>query len=196
MCSLRVCSSLGLLSKLISRTGTGSYKRMKAGMAEHVSAQQVAMFDNATKQVKSSLADLCANIRTIMLDRADKVYVSMQKDYMTIIGGVNADQTVIMPRQERAMRRDVDEAVTRGDKYFGEVLEAALDELKEELEAEEDASKPESENVDADVLGDDVDDDDDDDAQDEQGESENESQSGMEEEPEKEEGESSTYEPE
>lgn len=55
-------------------------------MAQHVSAQQYSMFEDATKQVQKSLETLRENVRKNMLDRVDSIYLSMQRDYMSIIG--------------------------------------------------------------------------------------------------------------
>ncbi|KAK5125406.1 hypothetical protein LTR85_000515 [Meristemomyces frigidus] len=108
--------------------GTGSFKRMKSHMAEHVSQNRVSMFENATKQVCKSIMTMCDKVRKDMLDRADSIWVNMQRDYMSIIGGVNVDTK--MPRHERALRRDVDEAVGWADGYFQEVVDMEEDELK------------------------------------------------------------------
>lgn len=148
--------------------GTGSYKRMKAHMTDHVSERRVSMFTDATTQVRTSLMKMCDEVRQGMLDRADSIYLNMQRDYMSIIGGVNVD--VKMPRQERALRRDVDEVIGRADEYLQEIVDADLDELKKQMEvdAPEEADKNSNDIVDVDDADDLKSDSDDEDAEDDE----------------------------
>ena len=70
-----------------------------------------------------------------MLDRADGVYMNMQRDYMSIIGGVNVGQ-VSMPREERSIHRQLDETITEVDTQFQGIIDC---EDPTELEALEEA---------------------------------------------------------
>ena len=108
----------------------GSFKRMKGHMAGHVDDNKVLMFSAACDQVRTSLTRLCEDVRKQMLDRSDGVYVSMHRDYMSIIGGVSVGQ-VSMPREERAVRRQLDEAITAMDESFQKVIDSDLDDLKD-----------------------------------------------------------------
>ena len=67
-----------------NEAGTGSYARMKAGMAAHVDQEKSRMFDNAAKGVRQSLLSLCESIKKNMLDKADGVFVQMQRDYAPV----------------------------------------------------------------------------------------------------------------
>lgn len=60
-----------------------------------------------------------------MLDKADQVYVSMRHDHLSLIG-VRPNE-IRMSREERTIRRDVDNAVADADtSYFSKVMEANL----------------------------------------------------------------------
>lgn len=113
--------------------GTGSYKRMKSHMHQHVSESQVPMFQDATKQVKTSLIAMCDQVKKTMLEKADQVYVSINRDYMTLVG-VEMDRNHVMPRQERVMRRDVEEVILKSDAYFQEVIDYNEEALRQQTE--------------------------------------------------------------
>lgn len=85
----------------------------------------------ACDQVKASLIAVCKEVRKTMLDRVDSVFVNMQRDYMSIIGGVNVSQ-VAMPREERTIRRQVDEIIGDNDQAFQRVIDSDLNDLKED----------------------------------------------------------------
>ena len=126
--------------------GTGSYKRMKGHMAEHVDHNKLSMFNAACDQVRNSLSGLIDNVRTEMLDRADSIFVSMQRDYMSIIGGVNVGHVTI-PREERVLRREVDERITSVDAMFQRVVDSDLEDLKHHDAATDDAAGDEDDDA-------------------------------------------------
>ncbi|KAF2161710.1 hypothetical protein M409DRAFT_69524 [Zasmidium cellare ATCC 36951] len=110
--------------------GAGQYMRMKAHMQDHVSTQRSNMFHNAAESVRKSLLKLCNQVKKAMLDRSDEVYVSMSRDYLTLVGVQRSENR--MSREERAARREVDDAIGAADAHFGRVLNAALEDLKVE----------------------------------------------------------------
>ncbi|KAI7481324.1 hypothetical protein KC351_g6460 [Hortaea werneckii] len=111
-----------------AESGPGCYMRMKNAMHHHVDNNRRVMFNNATKQVQKSIMGLCEKVREQMLNDADQVYVHMQKDYMSVIGGVRVDTN--MSRQERTVRRDIDERITGADDIFQKVLDMKFEDLK------------------------------------------------------------------
>lgn len=111
--------------------GTGSYKRMKSAMSEHVSYTRVQMFEDATEKVRGSITELCDVVRKAMLERADAIYLNMSKDYMSVLGGTPNVRSVI-PKAERDARRFVDEKLDVADQLFQEVMDAGLDDLKKD----------------------------------------------------------------
>ncbi|KAK4635549.1 Nuclear GTPase SLIP-GC [Fulvia fulva] len=142
-----------------NEAGRGSYARMKAGMAAHVETEKSLMFDSAAKGVRQSLLTLCESVKKTMLDKADGVFVRMQKDYLTLVGVHKGDMK--MSREERQLRLKVDEAIADLDGLFQDVLEAELDQLKEDHAAGN--VKSETEGVDATRAEDEVTNDDEED---------------------------------
>jgi hypothetical protein len=118
-----------------AESGPGQYNRMKGYMAQHVSQHRISMFEDAAKKVRSSIEGLCQKVRKVLDERTDSIYLSMQRDYMSIIGGVSVNTK--MPREERAVRRQVDEAIGRTDQFFQEVLDADVEDLKEAVVSSE-----------------------------------------------------------
>lgn len=134
--------------------GTGSFNRMKGHMATHVSQHCVSMFEDATEQVRKSILKMCGNVRAEMGDRADGIFISMQRDYMSIIGGVNIDTK--MPRQERALRRDVDDMIGKADGCFQKVIDMTAEDMKKAGVGTPDVT--ESDDMEVDEHGEDVED--------------------------------------
>ncbi|KAI7160752.1 hypothetical protein KC349_g3303 [Hortaea werneckii] len=119
-----------------AESGPGCYMRMKNAMHHHVDDNRRFMFDNATKQVQKSIMGLCKKVREQMLNDADQVFLHMQNDYMSIIGGVRVDTN--MSRQERTVRRDIEEKITGADEIFQTVLDMNPEDLKAASSAESD----------------------------------------------------------
>ncbi|KAI7365368.1 hypothetical protein KC328_g18655, partial [Hortaea werneckii] len=119
-----------------AESGPGCYMRMKNAMHHHVDDNRRVMFDNATKQVQKSIMKLCEKVREQMLNDADQVYLHMQNDYMSVIGGVRVDTN--MSRQERTVRRDIDERITGADDIFQKVLDMNPEDLKAASSADSD----------------------------------------------------------
>ncbi|CAK4034253.1 Hypothetical predicted protein [Lecanosticta acicola] len=109
--------------------GPGVFVRMKNAVNDHVAKQREHMFQNAAAAVRKKLLKLCESIKKTMLDKADEVYVSMQRDYLTVVG-VNKTSESRMPREERAIRRQIDEIVEGADSAMQQVLTTELNELK------------------------------------------------------------------
>ncbi|RMY61700.1 hypothetical protein D0863_11201 [Hortaea werneckii] len=119
-----------------AESGPGCYMRMKNAMHHHVDDNKRVMFDNATKQVQKSIMRLCEKVREQMLNDADQVYLHMQNDYMSVIGGVRVDTNI--SRQERTVRRDIDERITSADDIFQKVLDMNSEDLKAASSADSD----------------------------------------------------------
>lgn len=109
--------------------GRGSFMRMKGHVHDRIATQKQQMFQSASQRVRQNLLKLCSKIKETMLSKADEVYLSMQRDYLSAAGGVNVRE-IKMTREERAARRDVDQLITAADNHFKEAIEEGLDELK------------------------------------------------------------------
>lgn len=145
-----------------NEAGKGSYARMKAGMAAHVDQEKGRMFDSAAKGVRQSLLRLCETVKKAMLDKADGVFVQMQRDYLTLVGVHRGNMK--MSREERHIRRKVDEAIDDIDALFQDVVEADIDQLKADRAVGKsehegsDIEEAEDEPMDDDEQDDDIDD--------------------------------------
>ncbi|OQO00786.1 hypothetical protein B0A48_13473 [Cryoendolithus antarcticus] len=120
-----------------NEAGTGSYSRMKLHMANHVATHQATMFRAASDTVKEQLTGMCEAVKASMKERADQVYISMNRDYMTLVG-VDVDKARVMPYEERAVRRAVDEAVAKADEKYSAVVECD----EEDLGVDEESGEP------------------------------------------------------
>lgn len=114
--------------------GTGSFKRMKGRVNDHVTTSKQQMFHSAAEQVRRSLLKLCGTIKESLLCKADEVYLAMQRDYTSVLSGVNVGD-IQLSREERATRREVDQLITGADEHFAEVMQGELDELKDKFDA-------------------------------------------------------------
>ena len=102
---------------------------MKDHTTGHVDSNKTQMFEKACDQVRKSLSRLCDDVRQKMLSEADTVYLSMQRDYMSILGGLNVGE-ISMPREERVIRRELEEFITAADPAFQKVIDDELEGLE------------------------------------------------------------------
>ncbi|SMR60840.1 unnamed protein product [Zymoseptoria tritici ST99CH_1E4] len=121
-----------------SESGKGMFMRMKGLMENHVAVNKSSMFNQAVAAVRTSLLALCDKVRKSLLEKADGIFVSMQRDYLTIIGGIQVDLVRMSP-QERSAKREVDMLIEEVDGWFQEIIEADLEKLKS-LRSDSDAA--------------------------------------------------------
>ncbi|KAJ4343637.1 hypothetical protein N0V95_006611 [Ascochyta clinopodiicola] len=119
--------------------GKGSFMRMKAHMAAHVERNRHSMFNEATLTVKRHLDDMCKELRELMEERADEIYIKMKADYLRVLGGVQINTAAIMSREERAMRSEIKALLNAIDARFepiarGELTALAGDDAKDAAE--------------------------------------------------------------
>ncbi|KAF1980770.1 hypothetical protein K402DRAFT_343737 [Aulographum hederae CBS 113979] len=107
----------------VEESGPGSFKRMKSAMYAHVHGERSNMFSEATDNVKYHLDDMRKGVQDYMETRADQIYMAMQKDYMTVMGGQNLPKGYVMPKEERALRRQLISIIEASDDTFRKILE-------------------------------------------------------------------------
>ncbi|KAH7117730.1 hypothetical protein B0J11DRAFT_90327 [Dendryphion nanum] len=110
--------------------GTGSFARMKTAMLSHVEANRHKMFKSATETITNHLKQMCRDLEEKMANKADEVFANMQKDYLTVLGGVSVDQATAMPESERAIRKQVQALLFTVDPQFESLAD---DELEQEV---------------------------------------------------------------
>ncbi|KAF2826280.1 hypothetical protein CC86DRAFT_350866 [Ophiobolus disseminans] len=101
-----------------NESGSGCYMRMKAHMSQQVDQNRHIMFHDATKTVKQHLDAMCKELEDVMDGRADEIYVKMKADYMRVLGGVQINETAVMPKEERALRADIMDILRSVDAQF------------------------------------------------------------------------------
>ena len=91
-------------------------------MLEHVSKNQDSMFRDATANVRNHINAMCEQIRASLRGRVRPIYLAIARDYKTIVQ-VEDNKDKVMGKAERLLRKKVDEAISRAEVAFKEVLE-------------------------------------------------------------------------
>jgi hypothetical protein len=111
--------------------GTGSFARMKKHMSQQVDQNRHDMFHNATKTVKQHLDDMCKQLEDVMDSHADEIFVKMKSDYMRVLGGVQINETAIMPKEERTLRSDILDILRSVDAQFKPIARGQFSQLED-----------------------------------------------------------------
>ncbi|KAI4164369.1 MAG: hypothetical protein LQ342_002016 [Letrouitia transgressa] len=117
----------------VNECGTGSFARMKAHMNDHVEMERYTMFQKTAEDIKSQLLQLINNQQDILSDKVDEVFITVRRDYRTVLGIDQADQSSheqLIPKTQRLMRQDVLAIIEGVEKIFRRV--AGLEEVKDE----------------------------------------------------------------
>jgi hypothetical protein len=102
---------------------------MKNIMHDEVSANQATMFSNATQGIWNQLDTMCKQCRTTMRGRVQRLYQTIARDYLAVIGS-EAGKDRASGKSEKIARRAVDDVIAKSEAVFGEVLECDLDLLE------------------------------------------------------------------
>ena len=100
--------------------------RMKGHMNSHVESERSRMFHEATAHVKDLLMHMCRQVEDSMASRADEIFLMMQRDYMSIIGGANTHGATV-PKTERTIKREVGLQIDEADEVFRKVVKGVDD---------------------------------------------------------------------
>jgi hypothetical protein len=124
----------------------GQYTRMKAMMSRHVEGIRHQMFSDSTNAVQKLLRKLIKDIEDFLLEKADQVFISVKRDYESVVLGRQA-ATHQLPREQRQIRADVNNIVEGSELIFKKAVglepdtpEPAVDDPEEKnapVEAEE-----------------------------------------------------------
>jgi len=121
-----------------NESGTGSFMRMKQHMSQQVDQNRHVMFHDATKTVKQHLDDMCKQLEDVMEEKADEIYIKMKADYMRVLGGVQINQTSVMPKEERALRSDIMDILRSVDAQFEPIARGEFEQQDDDEPAVED----------------------------------------------------------
>ena len=106
----------------LTRTGTGSFARMKAAMNSHVAQERHTMFQSSAENVKSRLSIMLKELETFMNDKADEVYLAMRRDYNSVLGGGEVPQNdEILPKTQRLVRKETMRIIDGVEKLFSKI---------------------------------------------------------------------------
>ena len=120
----------------LTRTGPGSFARMKAAMNSHVAQERYTMFQSSAENVKSRLSIMLKELEVFMNDKADEVYLAMRKDYNWVLGGGEVPQDgEILPKAQRLVRKEMMQIIDSVETVFSKI--AGL-EVKDEEDDDED----------------------------------------------------------
>ena len=118
----------------VAEYGTGSFKRMKNLMNSHVAQERHTMFQSSVDHVQKLLKDLVKETNKTMSDKADEVFVQIQRDYRSILGGADASQQgeEVLPKVQRQVRKEIRKLIEGVEKRtksaMGEAVEDSGDE--------------------------------------------------------------------
>ena len=99
----------------------GQYARMKVMMTRHVDGVRHQVFNNSTNAVKKSLKNLVKDIEDFLLGKADEVFISVKRDYESVVLGRHAP-TQQLPREQRQTRSDVNSIIEGTEVIFQKVV--------------------------------------------------------------------------
>lgn len=87
--------------------GPGQFMRMKALMTRWIHEAQLEMFHDSTSTVGKQLKKLLKDIEETMLAKADDVFLSVKRDYSSVVVGKSGNAAQGLPRAQRHMRQAV-----------------------------------------------------------------------------------------
>ncbi|MCJ1384792.1 hypothetical protein MMC17_007910 [Xylographa soralifera] len=124
--------------------GSGSYARMKTAMNAHVERQKHRMFEDSTNEVQQRLKAMIRGVDETMSNKADEVFVAMSRDYRSVLGGGDVPHGEMMPKWQRAMRKEVKGVINKAERIFKRVagIEVEDDEDESEVTALDHAGTP------------------------------------------------------
>ncbi|KAL8700510.1 MAG: hypothetical protein Q9201_005409 [Fulgogasparrea decipioides] len=122
-------------SNTLNETGPGCYKRMKAVMSLHVEQQRPTMFQQSVNEVRQQLKTLKKDVEAKMNEKTDEVFISMQRDYRSVLGG-GAPEGQLLSKSERLMRKKVLRIIEGVETVFRKIASGELVESEEEEEEE------------------------------------------------------------
>lgn len=103
-------------------SGPGSFKRMKTHMASHIDARKGEMFAKSVEAVRNEITKMLRAAGETLETSVDEVFMPLKRDYIQQVTGVSAAQTERLPREQRRMRKDVQDLVNGAAKRFERVL--------------------------------------------------------------------------
>ncbi|KAL8771791.1 MAG: hypothetical protein Q9194_004793 [Teloschistes cf. exilis] len=133
---------LGAHQQCVAESGPGQFVRMKIIMTGHVDQNRHSMFRQSVDGVRQQLKKLTIDVEARMNDKTDEVFVAMQRDYRSILGG-GAPEGQLLPKSERTLRKEVLHIVEGVEAIFRRVAAGEKVEDDEDEDDEDDPSRGE-----------------------------------------------------
>ena len=108
--------------------GTGTFMRMKSHMSSHIGRERSTMFKASTTHVERQLTKMINMVKNSMEEKMDEIYISICRDYRSVLGENEVPHRDITPRWARVMRKDLLAVIDGAEKTFREVTEVPLNE--------------------------------------------------------------------
>ncbi|KAF2006217.1 hypothetical protein P154DRAFT_517885 [Amniculicola lignicola CBS 123094] len=113
-----------------SEAGQGCFARMKTHMVNYVDTARHQMFTAATTTVRQRLTHMCRALEEKMANKADEIYMSMKRDYMSVLGGATlSDDANKLSKEERTMRSAVKAILFEIDAKFEGLANGQIEEI-------------------------------------------------------------------
>ena len=107
---------------LMKYLGSGSFARMKNHMNSHVDSACNSMFQASCDHVRSLLKEALRDIKENMENKADEVFVSINRDYRSALGGGDVPQGAMMPKAQRDLRKSVMGLINGAERIFKRIV--------------------------------------------------------------------------
>ena len=105
--------------------GTGTFLRMKNHMSSHIDRERPTMFKASTTHVERQLTRMINMVKNSMEEKMDEIYISICRDYRSVLGENEVPHRDIIPRWARVMRKDLLAVIDGAEKTFREVTQVS-----------------------------------------------------------------------
>jgi hypothetical protein len=110
-------------------------------MSRHVEGVRHQMFSDSTNAVQKSLKKLIKDIEDFLLGKADQVFISVKRDYESVVLGRQAAAHQL-PREQRQIRADVNNIVEGTELIFKKAVGLEPETPEREVEDPEEMNAP------------------------------------------------------
>lgn len=131
-----------MASNVFGANISSQYLRMKNHMNAHVDNNRAEMFTKSTEEVKIRLVQMCRDVEERMANKAEELWLAMNRDYTQVVSGSKLPQGQQMPKWERQLRSEIGQIIEERARSI-EAAEKEAERDAEEIkgEAEKEAAK-------------------------------------------------------
>ena len=123
-------------------------------MNSHVLQERQVMFQESADNVRRMLDSMVKEVGAMMDEKADEVFVHIERDYRAVLGGGDVQQDgKILPKTQRLVRKEVMRIIDGVEKVFMRVAGLMVEENEDDQDGEEGESVGDSEGGDVNEEG-------------------------------------------